>query len=81
MLLATYQQLLSIFFTGCAIGYMALMYPFLSHVNTQLVEQNNSKLKKLKSSLSYMNPDNFMDTLNFFLCHCNENCKKKAKHS
>lgn len=58
---------------GCVLGYKALLYPFLSHINTQLVEQNNAKLKKLKSSLSYMTEENFMNSVKFFLHFCNEN--------
>ena len=64
-------------FLACAVGYKALQYPELREVNTQVVEQNNSKLRKLKSSLSYMKPENFMDTLKFFLWYCNYNSKRK----
>ena len=33
------------------------MYPQLSAINSQVVEQANSALKRIKSSLSYMNQE------------------------
>lgn len=54
------------FIAGCVLGYKALLYPFLSHINTKMVEQNNSKLKKLKTSLSFMTGKNFMNAVKFF---------------
>ena len=64
------------FFSGCSIGYKCLDYPLLRGINTQTVEQNNAKLKKLKSSLSYMTPKHFIDSLKFFMWHSNESVKK-----
>ena len=40
---------------GCSWGYNIALYPQLSTINSQVVEQSNSALK---SSLSYMNPQN-----------------------
>ncbi|CAG2234981.1 unnamed protein product [Mytilus edulis] len=57
--------------TSCSRVYEAKFHPELSKVNTQMVEQNNAKLRKLKSNLSYMNYDNFMSHLKFFLWYCN----------
>ncbi|XP_062580159.1 uncharacterized protein LOC134242143 [Saccostrea cucullata] len=65
--------------TACSQGYRAHSYPLLKNLNTQIVEQNNSKLRKLKSSLSYMKPENFMNTLKFFLWFCNYGVKSKRK--
>lgn len=63
--------------TACSQGYRAHSYPSLRTINTQVVEQNNSKLKKLKPSLSYMKPENFMNILKFFLWFCNQEMKRK----
>ena len=59
-------------FAACSKIYHAKNIPLLDGVNTQMVEQNNSKLRKLKSQLSYMNHHNFMSHLKFFLWHCNK---------
>lgn len=59
-------------FAACSKIYHAKNIPLLDGVNTQMVEQNNSKLRKLKSQLSYMNHQNFMSHLKFFLWHCNK---------
>ena len=48
------------------------MYPELNLTNTQVVEQANSTLKRIKSSLSYMNPDNFMSHCKLFLWYNNK---------
>ncbi|XP_052100691.1 uncharacterized protein LOC127734717 [Mytilus californianus] len=60
---------------GCAVSYKGLLYPEIQNINTQLVEQNNSKLKKLKPSLSYMKAENFMKSVTFFEWHCNQQLK------
>ncbi|XP_078586099.1 uncharacterized protein LOC144867969 [Branchiostoma floridae x Branchiostoma japonicum] len=41
---------------GCSVGYQLSRYPQYDNVNSQVVEQCNSALKKLKGQLSYMNP-------------------------
>ncbi|CAG2216031.1 unnamed protein product [Mytilus edulis] len=61
--------------TGCAVSYKGLLYPEIQNINTQLVEQNNAKLKKLKPSLSYMKAENFMKSVTFFEWHCNQQLK------
>lgn len=61
----------------CAAGYEARSYPKLRGINTQIVEQSNAKIRKLKSSLSYMKPENFIDTLKLFLWYSNEQMNKK----
>lgn len=66
------------FFSECAAGYEARSYPKLRGTNTQIVEQSNAKIRKLKSSLLYMNvPENFIDTLKLFLWYSNEQINKK----
>ena len=72
----TFQMLLA-FLPECAAGYEARSYPRLRGINTQIVEQNNAKIKKLKSSLSYMKSENFMDTLKLFLWYNNDQINKK----
>ena len=44
-----------------------------SDMNTQVVEQSNSLLKCIKSSVSYMNTSNFMKHLKFYLWYHNSN--------
>ncbi|KAK3608593.1 hypothetical protein CHS0354_042584 [Potamilus streckersoni] len=52
----------------CSMGYESKLYPKFKSVNTQSVEQNNSKLKSL---LSNMTPQNFHACLRFFQLNCN----------
>ena len=61
-----------------AVSYKGLLYPEIQKINTQVVEQNNAKLKKLKPSLSYMRADNFMKSVIFFEWHCNQLVKDKS---
>ncbi|XP_041926738.1 uncharacterized protein LOC121690319 [Alosa sapidissima] len=42
--------------SGCNCGYNADLYPQFSGVNTQIAEQFNSRLKRLKYHLPYMSP-------------------------
>ena len=37
---------------GCSCGYNIALYPQLRTINSQVVEQSNSALKRIKSSLS-----------------------------
>ncbi|XP_033731140.1 uncharacterized protein LOC117320740 [Pecten maximus] len=60
---------------SCSKVYHAKNLPALLGINTQMVEQSNAKLRKLKSQLSYMNHANFMNHLIFFLWHCNKKLK------
>ena len=48
------------FGTGCSTAYNISHYPQFKDVNTQVVEQSNSILKRAKSSLSYMNKQHFL---------------------
>ena len=58
---------------GCSQGYNISQYPQFSDMNTQVVEQSNSLLKRIKSSVSYMNAPNFMKHLKFYLWYHNSN--------
>ncbi|XP_021379373.1 uncharacterized protein LOC110466906 [Mizuhopecten yessoensis] len=51
---------------SCSKVYHPKHLPALLGINTQMVEQNNAKLRKLKSQLSYMNHGNFINHLIFF---------------
>lgn len=67
-------QLTSTFFliAGCSLGYKMSLYPQFKHLNSQIAEQKNSKLARIKSQLSYMNPSNFMRHAKLFLWHHNK---------
>ena len=52
---------------ACSSGYNISICPQYSWVKSEVVEQANSELSKLKSSLSYMNKVNFMAHLKLFL--------------
>lgn len=52
---------------GCSEAFNPAIYHWTSKINTQACEQMNSRVKKLKSSLSYMTPQNFADHLTLFL--------------
>ncbi|XP_067949054.1 uncharacterized protein [Watersipora subatra] len=53
--------------TGCTTGYNSGCYIQYKDLNTQVAEQRNATLKKLKSSLSYMHEENFFEHLRVFL--------------
>ena len=58
--------------TGCSWAYNIAAYPSLS-INSQVVEQANSALTRIKSSLSYMSPSNFMSHCKLYLWYMNDN--------
>ena len=58
-------------FIGCSSAYNIGIYPQAATINSQVVEQANSSLKKIKSSLSYMNSHNFMAHCKFYLWYMN----------
>lgn len=53
--------------TSCCFGYSMKPYPCLAHINSQLAEQCNSALKKIKPALSFMIQRNFMASLRLYL--------------
>ncbi|XP_062341606.1 uncharacterized protein LOC134039632 [Osmerus eperlanus] len=63
--------------SGCNIGYNLDSYPQFQKINSQVAEQNNSLLKKMKGQLSYMNRENFIRHLMLFLWH--RSCKVITK--
>eukprot|EP00111_Clytia_hemisphaerica_P009034 TCONS_00026469-protein len=63
--------------TACSLGYNMKFYPFLENINSEVNEQENAKVKKLKSQLAYMTPDNFIAHCNLFFWFRN----RKANHS
>lgn len=46
-------------FAGCSKGYQLDRYPSLRHLNSQVTEQVNAGLKRIKDQLSYMTNTNF----------------------
>lgn len=63
---------------GCCEGYNTSRYPQFVELNTQLVEQSNASLKRIKSSLSYMNSTNFLNHCKFFLWYHNREKNRQA---
>ena len=62
----------SVFFClGCSSAYNISKYPQFQDVNTQIVEQSNSFLKRAKSSLSYMNKEHFFSHVKLILWYHN----------
>lgn len=60
------------FSVGCSSAYNSSRYPEMDTVNTQVAEQRNSVLQRIKSALSYMNQENFMHHCKFFLWYRNK---------
>ena len=56
---------------GCSVGYKMDSYPQFSTLNSQVVEQANAALKRIKPSLSYMTSQNFLKHLKLFLWNRN----------
>ena len=66
-------------YTGCSVGYNMSLYPQFTEINSQIVEQCNSVLKRTKSSLSYMTKNNFLDHCKFMLWY--RNTMQKPYHT
>ena len=58
-------------YPGCSCAYRMKYYPQFDSINSQVVEQSNAALKRTKSSLSYMNKDNFFLHCTLFLWYHN----------
>ncbi len=69
---ANYCVIESFNFVGCSDGYNLSLYPQLSHLNTQIAEQCNAGLKRIKDQLSYMTAKNFMVHCQFYLLNKNQ---------
>ena len=63
--------------TGCSIGYEMNRYPQFQSVNSQVVEQANSIIKRIKGPLAYMTAENFMNHLKLFLWYRNKEIAKQ----
>lgn len=53
--------------SGCSCGYCLDLYPHLATLNSQVNEQGNAGLKRIKDQLSYMTAENFMKHCSFYL--------------
>ena len=49
------------------------MYPQFASVNSEVVEQANALIQRIKSSVSYMTAENFMNHLKLFYWYQNRN--------
>ena len=56
-----------IYIAGCSNTYELKSYPQFKDLNSQVVEQFNSQIKKLKGMISYMTKDNFFKHLKLFV--------------
>jgi len=63
--------------TACSSGYSMEGRLGLERVNTEIVEQKNSMLAKLRSQLSYMSVTNFMTHTALYIAHLNQEEKRK----
>ena len=54
--------------TGCSRSYNSTLYPDLEGVNTQVCEQMNSQLKKLKSMVAYSKPGTAWKIVTTYMC-------------
>ena len=52
---------------GCSSGYNIRQYVQHSSLNTQVAEQRNAVLRRLKSMLLYMSKKNFIAHLNLYI--------------
>ena len=59
------------YFVACSIGHNIDEYAHLKTSNTQVAEQSNSGLYKLRSMLPYSNEANFHKVLRLFLAYRN----------
>ena len=57
---------------GCSCAYRMNDYPQFIDINSQVVEQSNAALKRIKSSISYMNRNNFFIHCTLFLWYHNK---------
>ena len=64
---------------GCTSGYCLDKYPSqdIAQINSQINEQANAGLQRIKAQLSYMSLDNFIFHLSLFLAIKNVDIKKK----
>ena len=70
--LAICTILLTVHYKACSIGYNMAKYPQFATINSEVVEQANSMIKRIKGSVSYMTAQNFMNHLKFFFWYHNK---------
>ncbi|XP_066915621.1 uncharacterized protein [Clytia hemisphaerica] len=58
--------------TACSFGYCMKLYSTMQHINSEVNEQENSRVKKLKTQLAYMTPENFIRHCDLFFWHRNQ---------
>lgn len=56
---------------GCSIAYEMERYPQMAGINSQVNEQANAGLKRIKGQLSYMTANNFLSHCAFYLWYKN----------
>lgn len=66
---------------GCCQAYNISTYPEYETLNSQVNEQQNSTLKKLRSQLSYMGQDSFMAHCKLFFWYRNRLAAKKMSQA
>lgn len=57
---------------GCSLGYKMALYQQFKDLNSQISEQKNSRLSRIKAQLSCMNPENFILHAKLFLWYYNK---------
>lgn len=57
---------------GCSSGYNLGTYPQYADINIQVVEQANSTLSRIRSSLAYMTPKHFCKLYIWYRNKCKE---------
>lgn len=67
-----------LYISGCSISYNLSLYPQLSDINSQVNEQANAGLKRIKAQLSYMTANNFMNHCSLYSWY--KNMKIKEQH-
>ena len=59
-------------YLACSVGYYMDSYPQFSSINSEVVEQANAMVKRIKGSVSYMTAENFMKHLKLFYWYHNK---------
>ena len=62
-------------YLACAATYNTRMYTHLKYLNTEINEQQNAAVKRLKNQVSYMTAEHFISHCDLFFF--NQNIKKK----
>ena len=68
---------------GCSSGYCLDIYQHMAmkKINSQVNEQANAGLQRIRGQLAYMTPENFMFTLKLFLTIKNKDVQRKLDMS